>query len=361
MPKPEFTSPSPATIDRFSPTLANQLLGCGLSAGFRLDPAFSEWRRPSEYSAIGSAAHAVTEAAFIRRDWPDDPSELRRSLEKVWDEKIGVEERKLKTTWKPATPPARADWPGFFLTRSRTIRRCERLIGARRKDGQPGKGKAQVEAELSDPETGLWGRADRIERKGGQTRVVDLKTGLRQGEPTEEQTRQLMLYAVLCHRVFGDWPGEIVIEDASGAQMAMSLDPADAEAALADVLSAVNAFNHLVNAKEDLKKLAKPDLEQCRWCEFRVVCSPYWQHLREGWEHRAVLGEITGAGDADQGSYVEVSIISPTDLAGESLNLAGLVATPLDGDRWVAATDFSGQMAAGSVRSRWSSRVRAWI
>ncbi|MDC0359165.1 PD-(D/E)XK nuclease family protein [Acidimicrobiales bacterium] len=360
MPKPEFPSPSPATIDRFSPTLANQLLGCGLSAGFRLDPAFSEWRRPSEYSAIGSAAHAVTEAAFIRRDWPDDPSELRRSLEKVWDDKIGVEERKLKTAWNPATPPARADWPGFFLTRSRTIRRCERLIGARGDHEQHGTGRTQVEAELSDPETGLWGRADRIERRGGQTRVVDLKTGLRQGEPTEEQTRQLMLYAVLCHRVFEDWPTEVVIESASGAQRTMSLDPADAEATLEDVISAVNAFNHLVNAEEDLQALAKPSPEQCRWCEFRVVCGPYWHHLHEGWEHRAVLGEITGAGEVDQGGYVEVSIISPTDLAGESLNLASLAVLPLEGDRWAAATDFSGQVAAGSVRGRWSSRVRTW-
>ena len=75
---------------------------------------------------------------------------------------------------------------------------------------------------MEDPGSIFVGRADRIERVGSATRVVDLKSGMHQGEPNEGQLRQLLLYAVLVHRTTGSWPAEIAIENASGEQFVRS-------------------------------------------------------------------------------------------------------------------------------------------
>ena len=101
----------------------------------------------------------------------------------------------------------------------------------------PGTG---IELDLEDPESRLYGHADRIERSGDRTRIVDLKSGLHQGDPTADQHRQLLLYAVLAQRSTGEWPSEIAIEDASGAQTAIELDATAAENALAEVVGAVS-------------------------------------------------------------------------------------------------------------------------
>jgi len=357
---PDFLTPTPESIDRVSPTMANQLLGCGLHVAFRRDPNHAGWHRPSEFSALGSAAHAVTESAYLRRDWPDDETELRGLLEAVWNNKIADERTKLIEAWSPSEPPPAEEWPGYHLTRARTIRRCARLI-SNRQPHKPGEGpRPQVEVALKDRETGLWGRADRIERSGGQMRVVDLKTGLRQAEPTESQRRQLMLYAVLCQREYGEWPTEIAIESASGELTTMLLDPDEAEAALRDVTLAVKGFNRAIGSGHDPLSMARPSVDQCRWCEFRVMCRPYWEHLQSDWDHRSVLGEITGTGETDQGSYVELCIHCPTEHAGADLNISQL-ASPMRGDaRWIAVTDYLGQASSGHVQARWSSQVRAW-
>ena len=88
-----------------------------------------------------------------------------------------------------------------------------------------------VEIELRDARSGLSGRADRIEQDGRATRVVDLKTGLHQAEPTPAQRRQLLLYAILVQRTTGQWPSSIAVEDASGNRYDQPLDPDEAETA----------------------------------------------------------------------------------------------------------------------------------
>ena len=48
-----------------------------------------------------------------------------------------------------------------------------------------------VEVWVRDPVRGLAGKPDRVEERDGRLRVVDLKSGSRQGEPSEQQQFQL--------------------------------------------------------------------------------------------------------------------------------------------------------------------------
>jgi len=216
-----------------------------------------------------------------------------------------------------------------------------------------------VEVDLRDPESGLFGRADRIECSGKSTRIVDLKSGLHQGEPTADQHRQLLLYAVLAHRSSGEWPSEIAIEDASGAQVSIEFQPTDAEAALTEALAAVSAFNKDVFSA-DFRKEAEPNADRCRWCAFRVSCGPYWRELRTGWKHRSVFGEIEEAGTSDGGGYARVTVASPVELVGRSVHVSSLAERLSSEATHLAIVDVGGEVAFEDVRARWLSIWRAW-
>ena len=243
----DFPAPAPTPIGDFSPSLANQLLSCQLRVGFWRDARHNEWQRPSTYAALGLVAHAVTEAAYRTHNRPHDEAERRRVVEGHWAQEIRKQVARLAEAWSPASPPPAADWPGYALTRIRTIRRAEKQIEGLTPSRTRAKRGGGVEVELRDAGSGLFGRADRIDHVGRATRVVDLKTGLRQAEPSEEQRRQLLLYAVLIHRVEGLWPISIDVEDASGNTYSQPLVPGEAEDALEAATAAVGLFNRAVD------------------------------------------------------------------------------------------------------------------
>lgn len=302
----------------------------------------------------------MTEAAFKSGEWGDDKDEIRGRLAEIWDDHVAQEAARLANAWSPAVPPTAEEWPGYQLTRSRTIRRAERLVASKVMRAERPLAGTGIEVVLEDPVSNLFGRVDRIERDGSSVRVVDLKTGLQQGEPSEAQTRQLLLYAVLVHRTTGEWPREVAIEDASGQQVAIPLEPAAAEDALQQTLSAVTEFNDRIKVG-NLSDAVEPGPEKCRWCVFRVVCHPYWEELRADWEHRSVLGEIISVGVADSGSHADVRVLSPSDAPVPVVRVTALAgAVAADGERWVAAIDLRWTMDPAMLQARWSSRFRTW-
>jgi len=355
----DFVSPRPTPISNFSPSLANQLMACQLRVAFQRDPSLRSWRRPSTYTALGLAAHAVTEAAFRRKGWASEAGAIRAQLQALWDKEVEQSAASLVKAWAPAEPPPPPEWPGYALTRARTIRRATRMLSKPLSERpQPSDGTG-VEVELRDPASGLFGRADRIEVDGDSTRVLDLKTGLNQADPTEDQQRQLLLYSFLVHRKTGTWPRSIAIEDATGSQCVLPLHPSEAEEAVFEAQSAVSRFNDVVDA-DGFVELANPSPELCRWCAFRVLCRPFWETLSSDWEQRAAMGSVTMTGNSQGGPFVVLRCESPADRNTRTLQVSGLPERLPEGTTKVAVVDWSGSAEADSVRARWSTTVRTY-
>jgi CRISPR/Cas system-associated exonuclease Cas4 (RecB family) len=357
----DFPEPSASPITEVSPSVANALLACQLRVAFDRDGSMRSWRRPTTFTALGQAAHAVVELAARRGDWPTDADAARARLAELWDQEIAAQADRLTKCWAPAHPPPPTDWPAYALTRVRTIKRATSLACAPRSPKRQHIDGTGIEVEMRDPGTMLVGRADRVEVDDGAIRVVDLKTGLRQAEPTDQQRRQLLLYALLVHRTTGMWPASIAVEDASGHRYEEPCDPAEAEAAAGRVQAAVALFNERVTRGRRLPDAA-PDADTCRWCPYRVVCGPYWHALRSGWDHRAAAGAIThsGTGGGDGHFNVVIAIKSPNDRAGEELHLASVPGPPQPSNTHIAAVDWAPGGGRGQARARWSTLVRTW-
>jgi hypothetical protein len=202
----------------------------------------------------------------------------------------------------------------------------------------------------------LVGRADRIDRNDGRLRVVDLKSGLRQGDPSADQVRQLYLYAVLVNRTRGEWPFEVSIENASGEQIVTVLDPESAEEAHREVLSAVDEFNASIRGGL-LAEAAVPRAENCRFCAYRVVCPSYWTSISLDWDHRSILGTVTESGATEFGTHVTVRVASPSDRDEKEIHLSDLpMETPTSGD-WIAAVDLRKVPGGSDMKGQWWSRI----
>jgi RecB family exonuclease len=356
----EFPTPQPAPIDKVSPSLANQLLSCPLRVAFSRDTELRVWRKPSTHTELGLVAHAVTEASFKKNDWPQDPTDFRSELTNIWERELAKGVEHLTKAWAPAIPPQPEEWPGYALTKTRTIRRAIKLRSAPpsapKHDQAPGTG---IEIALSDAQSGLFGRADRIEQHGESTRVVDLKTGLNQEEPSDEQQRQLLLYAVLVERTTGSWPGSVAVEDASGNVYERPLDPAQAESALSETLTAVERFNNAV-VKDSLVAEASPSPDRCRWCDFRSICGPFWASVRNTWDQRSAMGSIIETGGDGLARFVRINVEQPSDRAGTTVHIAGLTSNiPADATH-AAVVDWVGAPELAEVRARWSTKIRTW-
>jgi RecB family exonuclease len=353
-----FEWPRPLPIGIFSPSLANQLLRCELQAAFARDSRFQYLRRGNTFTTLGSVSHRIIETAFTDPVSQSDTTDVNSRYSELWDLEIALGKSRLDEEWSPSVPPPPIDWPGYQLTRIRTIRRAVKIYSNRpaipgeRIDG------TGIEHELRDEVSGLVGRPDRVEYEGGSLHVVDLKTGLNQAEPTPDQFRQLHLYALLVERTTGRWPASIRVENASGNRWETSLDPDDAENALAEVVSAVNRFNSSIDGPEEIGARATPDATRCRWCHYRVVCGKYWDSLSVDWEHRAIFGEIESVAEVAGEKSIRLRVISPSDHPEVEVQVSGLLDSVSGGATDVAIVGWNGGSADRSIRAMWSSDVR---
>jgi CRISPR/Cas system-associated exonuclease Cas4 (RecB family) len=344
--------------------MANKLAACPLRVAFDLDPNYASLRRPSIAAVLGTIVHRTTEAAAKQRNWPDDQANRRALIEGLWAQRETEGRVALEKAWSPAVPPVLTDWPGYEMKRVRTVRRILRSLPAVSEDasapGQPQR-KNIVEERIDDDASGLFGWPDRVEVVGDSYRVVDLKTGSDQEEPTDSQRRQLILYAVLVQRKYRQWPVALEIQDIAGNRRQVAYRPLDAESALREVEDWVAEFNQAIIGGQFLS-LGRPNPDHCRSCPYRVVCSSYWKSLASQWEHQSVLGRIISSRTLGQLTQLVIEIESPHDRHGQIIQVTGLEMehAPDGSSIYASITDLSGSWQSENLHGRWSTLIRLW-
>ena len=348
----DLATPAPAHLEWITPSLANDLLECCYRVAWQLDSSYRTLRRPSTYSELGVVAHGVIEDA-AHEMFAGDPEAARAAVERRWNERATRAEEELARAWAPAPTPPRNQWPGYHLTKARVVRRAaDRSTRAERSSATliP----PSVESTLSDETAKLRGRPDRVEGPHDARRIVDVKTGLRQAAPSPPQLRQLMLYGHLVETTTGDRVEEIVIEDASGKRWAKRFDRAATDSLVSDIVKTRDSYNAAAR-ENSLAALAAPSPDGCRWCPFRVVCSPYWSALETSWGHGSALGTVRRAQSAAAGSVLELEVSSPSDASGSAWVISGAPIELAVPGRVVAMADGELTGAERHLRWRWST------
>lgn len=359
---PRLTPQAPRWI---TPTLLASYTRCPARAGFERDPAFTSLRRTGLRAALGQVAHAVLER---RSDG--------MAFQPVWDEETHKVQEKLATEWAPAVPPSPSNWPGWALTLTRVAVDWPGPTGTP-SDPSPSRSSLPAagpqpaawlrerepgplpwrERWLHDTHTGLAGKPDLVERKGGELRVIDFKTGLAQGEATEAQREQLLFYAGVVMSLLGELPSVAAIQDASGDlhSVPVTIDEVDAvrnraQAALAELHDAAAGKSTLA---------ARPSEDSCSICPFRIVCADFLNEYSAAWKCGHVrAGRIVDIGMLDNHEVVDVEVVSPAWAPGQMR----LVAFPFPQDKGLgqiwAFSDFEGPDSTGLAR--WNTLLAPW-
>lgn len=136
-----------------------------------------------------------------------------------------------------------------------------------------------TEKWLESHDSLIGGFADIIFNWDNYTKLSDFKSGkilLEEGEIKEEYEDQLKLYAYLHNEVYGKYPDDLSIIDLEKKEYPVAFTPQECEVLASksrDALSDINSFIEM----DELKALAKPDLDNCRSCLYRPACNFYWE------------------------------------------------------------------------------------
>jgi hypothetical protein len=285
------------------------------------------------------------------------PAEIESTLSLAWDRLCSEQCSNLKAAaFGAEVPPEPPEWPGYELTRTRTLRRVKGLCGPTAVTA--GAGWVKSELSLHDDATGLEGRIDRLQRRGGELRIIDLKSGVWQGEMSPEQRRQLLLYAALVRASLGEWADVLVIETAAGRETRIDVDRREVENALVEARRLVENFNRAAESGwAELEKLAQPSDDTCRRCPARLPCEPYWMALTSDWRfHGSARGKLAERLESGDLIAVAISTESPRDRKG-ARTLIYRVADPgeLGGTLAVVGAEQRGE--PGTLRVRWDTQM----
>jgi CRISPR/Cas system-associated exonuclease Cas4 (RecB family) len=181
--------------------------------------------------------------------------------------------------------------------------------------GDDGEGSATgvlAEKELYSRDRLIKGRADCVDRS--QRLVIDYKSGgalgIEQGEITDGEKRQLILYAYLLRE--NQIPiekGRIERADGRIAEMVISAEVAENEAFAARAVLA--DFNSEAQNGQ-FARLATPSPSSCAGCQCIPVCEAFWETADKTWidlvgvHAQATVEEVAAAsvGDVDVASFV---------------------------------------------------------
>lgn len=348
--------PHPQPLDYITATQLAEGVDCLWRLGFSRDPIVSSLSRPSAEGALGSAAHEV----MSKMGMPVD-------FESVWQQAVSHAQAALIRGWAPASPPE--NWPGWALTKVRMRKAWEHSAGrpvypaSSLTHGFPdGGGRPPLpwkERWLRHPHLGLAGRPDLVERVGGELWVVDLKTGLKQNEPTPVQRTQLLFYCALVEAALGQLPAYAAVQTTRGDCHSFRVDAGEVQ----DVIVAASSMLDRINepGPEGLAvTMASPSAKACGWCPFRPACGPFFDAYEETWQipHALVFG-VQAVDQSPHGYIVRATVTRPRWRANEEVHVVGFPfeRAPAVGDLW-GAINFAGR--ASSAVAGWSTTVFQW-
>jgi hypothetical protein len=203
-----------------------------------------------------------------------------------------------------------------------------------------------IERKLYDDVRGLFGQPDRVEEVDGVLRVVDLKSGVRQGVMTETQLQQLLLYAHLVLVSAGRIPDQVVLQDVRGIEQSTAVSSEEVERIVELAVQEKAVFNgRVLNGNF----VSSPSDAACSYCPFRVICADYWDARNDDWSGNAVRGTVVAVG-IDGVDVERNDSVSRARLIGEGTKDA------VQGEELVAVDIL--RAGPGVFRTRWNSAVR---
>ena len=210
-------------------------------------------------------------------------------------------------------------------------------------------GSALAERSYSAYGGRLRGRADAVYSRGGHTEIEDYKTGNIYDEVPgtglvlkPHLRKQIMLYATMHHDETGEWPAAGSIVPLVGSKERVPVEPAEAGQEASVALSMLESYNQKVRTPGiRLEALASPSPAACGFCNYKLVCTPFWEQVSPKWTWtggEAIRGTVLRLATTGAGTWHGEISASGGTLETGNYPISGSRQVPLVGDKDFLAT-----------------------
>jgi len=280
-------------ISATSPTLAETMRACRLRAGLSRATGSGGYVLGNPKAWLGTAYHEVLEKIA----GVEAIADVEGAAERLWDGAVAAQHQRSSAHPLDRRFGLPQTWPGYHLARASALLRARELVTAGKTgSGATGSGDTGAIRERQFVAFGgkLVGKPDVIR----QQEVVDYKSGaIFEYDETSQSdvvkaayVRQLRIYGFLVKAALGWWPARGVLLPFAGAGVEVPLEPTECMREAAEAVAILDDYNSKVVAGTPPEQLAGPSPETCKWCSFKLVCTPLWSEVRPDWS-----GQLDGA------------------------------------------------------------------
>ncbi|AKB67565.1 hypothetical protein DU57_14210 [Methanosarcina mazei] len=271
-------------IKKISPTRFIELKSCYLK-GVWGSNNYPPLLPASPHAIIGKVIHEIMEYVGKGNLEINESSE---SFDEKWNSCIKREETKLTNSWfeKHLTP---------LSTSVKNYDEKKELCRLTVESSFKYKNQNIVKYKPSVPiKCELWlrthdkicvGKADCVKVSDSFVEIVDYKsTETVDPKKLKEYSIQLKLYCALYHETYGTWPSSLKVMLINNKQIEVRFTKEECENLLKDTKKTFFEVNDIISTVSETKnlmsKLASPSPEACHFCDFRPVCTPYWEERK---------------------------------------------------------------------------------
>ena len=230
---------------------------------------------------LGTIIHKLQHWSFLNRH----VGVTLAQAEQKFDEMVAECERRLSALPLSAhLVPLSSSCDVFIQWRHSAVRHALREPSQRRS------GSVSVVRQLSEEgieslDGLIKGSMDSILIEGEAIHIIDRKSGevTRDGFLRESYVMQLKLYAGLVHEVEGVMPRSLSLIDGAFKRHEVEFTPDEVSALYSSAKGWLRAIREEVSSRPDnLESLADPRPSNCKNCQLRPNCRPYWEAARQG-------------------------------------------------------------------------------
>jgi len=322
-----------------SPSQFEALKGCVLKSVFSPEPDFVKLM-PYPNTVMGSLVHELLEKngkGLLGK-------KTRGTLEEEWGRIVAIKKNKLAASWVNKQLIPLEDTVLEYTTKKLSaFGRCRNnpSLGPQ---GEGGRGSTPegFEKWLETDDGIVKGIIDAILKREDGYVIEDYKCVKSEGLYEEHEggapsiknayKNQLKLYAALFYDNHGEWPKELKLTPTyQGDSVVIDYSENEALTLLNEAKTLLAQVNEKVNDVtggncDNLDTLASPSGENCKFCEYRHICNPYWKTRNTSPEQEwpadlkgeLINQEITRNGDKNvklntSGAEVIISKIDPDE------------------------------------------------
>lgn len=205
--------------------------------------------------------------------------------EQKFDELVADAERRLSASPLSAhLVPLSSSCDVYIPRRHSAVRHAVREPSAKGAGGARG-GRQLSEAGIVSSDGLIKGSMDALYFSGDAIDIIDRKSGdvTRDGVLRESYVTQLKLYAGLVHDVEGIMPRSLALIDGSFNRYGVNFTPGEVIALYSAAKEWLGAIREEVSSRPgNLASLADPRPNNCKNCQLRPNCRPYWEVARQG-------------------------------------------------------------------------------